>query len=667
LSNGLWQRQFGGDPSVVGRTIDLDLRKYTVVGVLPAGFQGLEGSADIWVTVHRESAESLNQPWAHAWQAVARLKAGVTTAQATSAVTAVGKAIDEAYPSETSPDWGAQASPLNENRLDPALRDSVLILFGAVVFVVMIACLNVANLLLVRGSARGREIAIRSAIGAGRGRILRQLLTESLLLAILGGAASLMVAYVGVRALSAINPADTFTFGRLPGLTQLGFNSIRLDSSALAFTFATALLAGVAFGLAPAWHTSRADLTDALKKKSGRSFGFRIVRAKNVLVVVEVALALVLLAGAGLMLKSFSRLTSTPIGVDPNNVLTARLSLPPGPEGREDSIPFFAELERRIGAQTGVISTGVSNCHALAGFCGRNIIMFRDRPPVPRGSEPAIPTLRVSADYFKTMKIPLLRGRVFSSADDQNTPKVAIVNESAAKQFWPGEDPVGKHIGLGINGFAERVEVIGVVGDVRYGPIDRPAEPNAYITYRQGPNATMVLFVRTHENPSALAPILRRQVQSLNPNLPVYDVKTMQERIGDASARMRFNATLLGIFALIAVVLAAVGIFGVMSYIVRQNVREIGIRMALGAEPRNVVFEGLRQAGVLVFAGTIIGLPGALAATRVLKPTLYQVTPTDPQTYVLISILLVVIAVVAGYIPARRASAVEPSITLRSE
>jgi putative ABC transport system permease protein len=670
ISHGLWQRRFGGDRTLVGKTIELDLQQYTVIGVLPAGFQGLSGPADVWVPVTRLGGESLAERWAHAWQSVARLKSDVTVEQAKAAVALLGKAVDDAHPSSGGDGaWGARATTLDENRLDPAMRQSVLVLFGAVLFVVLIACVNVANLLLARGTSRRKEIAIRSAIGAGRSRVMRQLLTESLLLATLGGAVSLAVAYAGVYALSTLNPAvNTFTFGRrLPGLTLLGFHTIRLDSSALLFTFATALLAGLIFGLAPAWHNARVDLGEALKKTTSRSFGFRFVSAKSLLVVIEMALALVLLAGAGLMIKSSSRLSATPIGVDANNVLTARTPLPDGPDGQEASIHLYTELEQGIAAQPGVISAAMGSCHALAGGCGRTSVLFRDRPAVPRGREPSLGTLRVSHNYFQTMKIPLVRGREFTAADNQNAPRVVILNETAAKRFWPNENPVGKPIALTYRGFNERAEIIGVVQDVRYGRMDQPPEPDVYLSRLQAPGTNMLLFVRTVGDPTTLIPAVREYMRGINPNVPVYDVKTMNERIDDATARMRFNAVLLGIFAAIAVTLSAVGIFGVMSYVARQSTREIGIRMALGARAQDVILQGLRRSAGLVVAGTAIGLVGALAATRVLKTSLYEVTPTDPQTFAVISILLAAVAMLAGYIPARRASAVNPSITLRAE
>jgi predicted permease len=494
---------------------------------------------------------------------------------------------------------------------------------------------------------------------------MRQLLTESLLLAILGGAVSLVVAHVSVYALSTLNPAvNTFLFGRqLPGLTLLGFHTIRLDSRALVFTFATALLAGLLFGLAPSWQNSRTELSDALKKATSRPFAFRFVSLKSLLVVIEIALAFVLLAGAGLMIKSSSRLSATQIGVDAENVLTVRTTLSVGP-GLQTTVLRFTELEERIRAHPNVISAAVGSCHALASRCGNTGVRFPDRPAAKPGEHSVIGTLRVSANYFTTMKIPLLRGRVFATSDQLNAPRVVVVNETAAKRFWPNEDPIGKPISIGR--FSD-AKVIGVVADVRYGRMDQLPEPDAYFSHLQSPTTDMLLFVRTAGDPTVLVPAVRQLMHTIDPTAPVYDIKTMQARIGDATARMRFNAILLGIFAAIAMVLSAVGIFGVMSFVARQSTREIGIRMALGALSQDVIMQGLRRAAGLVVAGSAIGLLGALAVTRVLATSLYEVTPTDPQTYLVISILLAAVAMLASYIPVRRASLLNPSITLRGE
>ena len=674
ISYSLWARRYGAGPAAIGKTISLDLKSYTIVGVAPAGFQGLSGPADVWLPAHvANGPNDLDQRWMHSWEMVARLKPGVAVEQAKSAVTLLGPLIEEAHARGTLTGWGAKARTLSEARLEPSIRKSVLVLFGAVSFVLLIACVNIANLLLARGTTRSREIAIRLAIGANRRRLVRQLLTESLTLAMLGAAASVALAWLGVHALDLINPANAGSAGnafgkRIPGLSALTLSGIRLDLRALLFTFAIALFTGILFGLAPALQGSRADVASALKSGGARPSGFagfRILTGKSILVVTEVALAVVLLIGAGLMIKSFSRLIATRTGIDPDHVLTMRINLPNAVK-QPAAQAFFSQLETRVAALPGVVSVGQMNCHALAGGCSGTIIWFRDRPPVPQGTEPGVGMQWASPAYFKTMKIPVLRGRMFTDTDRQDAPKVAIINESAAHRFWPGEEPIGQHIGLGMNGF-DRVEVIGIVGDVRYGPMDAPPGPDVYVTYSQSPRSGRILFLRTNGNPAAWTQAVRQEVHALNKDLPIFDIKTMPERIAAATARARFSAILLAVFAFIALSLSAVGIYGVMSYLVTQRTREIGIRMALGARQGDVLSLVLARGIALAAAGIAFGVGGALVGTRVLETMLYEVKPGDLETYFTIAVLLLFVALMAAYIPARRAASVDPSSALRAE
>jgi putative ABC transport system permease protein len=666
ISHGLWERRYGADPQVAGKTIGLNQRRFTIVGVAPAGFQGLSGPADVWTPLHAV-ADDLTQAQSHSWECVARLQGGVTVDQARSAVTTMGPVIDEAFNNRRNSDWGAKARTLAEARIDPAIRRSVLVLFGAVSFVLLIACVNVANLLLARGTVRQREIAIRLAVGANRGRLVRQLLTESVVLSAMGAAASLALAWWGVGVLSAINPVAGNPFGRrVSGLTVLGLSSIRLDSSALLFTFGVALLTGILFGLAPALQSSRGDVSGALKN-AGARFSAAAVAGKSALVIVEVALAMILLVGAGLMLKSFGRLIGTRLGADPDNVLTMRVSLPGMSDNPAGALNFFTTLQQRIASLPGVMAVSVGNCYPLAGGCNATIAMFPDRPPVPRGSEPLIGVPQVSPEYLRTMRIPLLRGRWFTTADHRESPKVVVLNETAAKRFWPGEDPIGKRLALGVNGYSDGAEVIGIVGDVRYQQLDIPPRPDAYLTYLQLPRTSVVILVRTTGNPAALAPLVERELHALNRDVPAWDIKTMNDRVRDSTARSRFSAILLGVFAFIALALAAVGIYGVMAYLVTQRTREIGIRVALGAGRRDVLGLVLRRGAGLALAGIGIGLAGALAATRVLTTMLYEVKPADTATYAVIAAVLALVAVVATYIPARRATTVDAATALRTE
>jgi putative ABC transport system permease protein len=672
ISHGMWERRYGSDRAAIGKTIGLDLKTYTIVGVLPAGFQGLSGPADVWLPAHVLSGSDLEQRQNHSWEMIARLKPGANADQARGAVALLGPRIAEAHPARNSKGWGAKARTLSEARLDPAIRKSVLVLFGAVSFVLLIACVNIANLLLARGSTRSREIAIRLAIGANRLRLLRQLLTESLLLAMLGAVASMALAWLGVRALDTINPANPHSsgnaFGRsIAGLTALGLGSIRLDSRALLFTFAVALATGILFGLAPALQGSRADVADALKsggaKPSGLA-GIRILTGKSILVVTEVALAVVLLIAAGLMIKSFGRLIATRTGVDPDHVLTVRISLP---EAVKTPDAFFGQLEKRVAGLPRVVSVGLMNCHALAGGCNGTIIWFRDKPPVPQGSEPLVGVHFASPDYFKTMRISLLRGRGFTDSDRQGAPKVVLINDTAARRFWPGEDPIGQHVGVGQGGFGDRAEVVGIVGDVRYGQMDEPPKPDVYISTLQSPRNSLILYARTAGNPTALVQGVRQEVRALNKDLPIFNIRTMTERISSATARARFSAVLLAVFAGMALALSAVGIYGVMSYVVTERTREIGIRMALGAKRSDVLGLVLGRGAALAAAGIAIGMGGAMALTRVIETMLYEVKPGDLETYVAIGGVLLAVALAASYIPARRATWVDPSSALRAE
>ncbi|PYV07602.1 MAG: hypothetical protein DMG07_28100, partial [Acidobacteria bacterium] len=438
---------------------------------------------------------------------------------------------------------------------------------------------NVANLLVARSAAREREIAIRLALGASRLRLVRQLLTESLLLAACGAAAGLLLAAWGVRLLGSVNPAAANPFGRrLSGYSLLALGAVRLDSTALLFTAAAALATGILFGLVPALAASRADLADALKSGGLQAAGrgaVRVLSGRSFLVVAEIALALVLLVGSGLMIKSFGRLLATRSGIDPERLLTLRVTLP----GR-GAIAFFDQIEARLAALPGVESSGMSDCPPLAGGCSSTIIWFRDRPEAPRGTEPGVGVHWVSPSYFKAMGITLLRGRSFGREDRLGAPKVVLVNETAARRFWPGEDPIGKPIAVGINDFGDRAEIIGIVGDVRYGSVEEPPRPDVYICTLQSTPSSMILYLRAQSDPTALVSAARAEVRALNRDLPVYDVKSMRERIRDATARTRFSALLLAVFASIALVLASVGIYGVMSYAVTARTREIGIRIA---------------------------------------------------------------------------------------
>ena len=670
LSDILWKRRYNADPAIVGRIINIDGESYEVIGVTPAGFRGLSGVTELLVPVTRSSPNDLNQPWSLTFLMVGRRKASMTEAQARNATALVAPRVLQANQDSESDKsgWNLTAEPLDASRTAPLLRQSLLILFGAVAFVLLIACVNLANLLLGRAAARRREIAIRLAIGAGRGRLLRLLMTESLLLALVGGAASVLLAWWGTSLLSAMNPDAALRAQNLSGLGIAGFSSIRLDVVALGFTFVVAIVTGLLFGLVPALQATRPALTEALKGAGAEltSAGhLRGMTSRRSLIVAEVALAVILLAGSGLMIRSLARLLSVDPGFEAENVLTLRLN----PTGMSrDSVPgFFAEMIERLEALPGVERAGIGDCPPLNGGCNGTVITFPDRPDIALDQAPGIGMHTMTPSWFGTMTVPLLAGRLFNETDRIETPKVVVISESAAKRFWPNDNPIGKRAAVYQGGFDTGAEVIGVVGDVRYSTIDSLPNPDAYVSYFQSPRFRMMVFLKTAGDPSALAGPARQVIQEMVPDLPVYDIQTMESRVAVSSAHARFSAILLGIFAAIALALAIVGIYGVMTFTVSQRTREIGIRMALGADRAKVVRMVIGEGVVLAGIGVAIGVGLALVLTRVLSTFLYDTKPSDPVTYVGLVLLLGGTALTAAWIPARRAARVDPVEALKGE
>ena len=674
ISDATWQRRFNADPGVIGRTLSLNNEPWEIIGVLPPGFRGLSGRADALVNLTARPAEALNEPWSLEFSMIGRLKDDVTPDQAIAEAKLIGPRIYEAFPmqsgtlttSSTPQQWTAAARPLNSIRVASGLKRSLLVLFGAVAMVLLIACVNLANLLLARAMARRQEIAVRLALGAGRGRLVRLLVTESLVLAILGGAASLAVALAGTRVLSAINPRETLRVQGLEGgIGAVGFDAIRLDASALGFTFLVTVAVGLLFGLAPALGATRAGLTADLKEGSpGAGSGRRGGASRRVLVVAEVALALVLLAGSGLMIRSLGNLLDVDPGFDGRNVLTLRLSMPPGVVVPDSMPGFYERLQDEIRGLPGVEQVALADCPPLNNGCNGTIMTFADRPQSATGNA-MVGVHWVSPDWFPTMRVPLKRGRLFSDEDRLNAPKVVLINEAAARQYFRGEDPIGKRVAVYQGGFHTGAEVIGIVGDVRYGTIDSTARPDAYISYGQARLSRMMLFVRTTGDPSAMAPAVRAVVRRVAPEAPVFDIRAMSARVATASSQTRFSAILLGLFAAVSVSLAVMGIYGVLSFAVAQRTGEIGIRMALGAERGRVVALVLRDAARLAVVGLVAGVAAALVLTRVLRNMLFEVTTTDPLTYVAMALVLGVAVLAAGWVPARRAARVDPVIALR--
>ncbi len=655
ISHGLWQRSFGGDPKIVGRQVTLDAIGYTVIGVMPRGFRfPLEQSkTDYWISLDPQS--ELNQERGMNYLSVAaRLKSGVSLEQAQAEMTTIASRLAQEYRDKNA-GRGINLVPLHE-ALTGNVRPALLVLLAAVGFVLLIACANVANLQLARAASRGREMAVRAALGAAPWRIVRQLLTENLMIAALGGALGLLLAAWGVDLLAAALPGD------IPRAGGIG-----LDARVLGFTAAITLLTGLAFGFAPALQSSHAELTEALKE-GGRGASTGRSRLRSLLVITEVALSLVLLIGAGLLLKSFRHLLDVNPGFDPNGVLTATVALPNGTyreEARQSA--FFQQVLSRITALPGIAAVGVVDPLPLGGSMAMNIFSIEGRPPLNIGERPATNSRIISADYLKALAIPLLRGRALSERDNAAAPQVVLINESFARRHFPNEDPLGQRIRLAIapNFVAE---VVGVVGDVKHRSLDREAGPEAYVSYLQVPTPSMSLIVRaTSGDPLRLVASVRQAVEQVDKDQPLDEVKPMAAWLDESVARQRFNLLLLAVFAAVALLLAAIGIYGVISYSVTERTHEIGIRVALGAQRNDVLRLVVGQGLMLTLAGVAGGLVGAFALTRLMTGLLFGVTPTDPLTYFGVATLLVMVALIACWLPAWRATKVDPLVALRCE
>ncbi|MGD0920526.1 MAG: ABC transporter permease [Terriglobia bacterium] len=663
ISNGLWQRRFGADPGLIGRSMrlkgTLGIRDFTVVGILPRDFE-FYVPAELYVPIGLWGADGylMKRENHDRTLAVARMKPGVSLEQARSQLETIAGRLQQQYP-KTNTGFSVTVTPLRE-RVVGHVRRAVFVLLGAVGFVLLIACVNVANLLLARSVLRRKEVAIRIALGAGWGRVIRQLLTETALLGLAGGAVGLLLASWSSSAVARLVP---------PGLPVGG---IAVDYRVLGFTLLLSLLTGLAFGLAPALHASELDLRGALKE-GGRSSteSFRHRRLRSLLVVFEVALALVLLISAGLMIQSFRLLLKVDPGFNVQGVLTMGLDMsdPKYQENPARFMAFNAQLLERVRAIPGVQYAGTVRPLPLGG--GRSALPFyREDRPIPSGGDfPAADWHAASPGYFQAMGIRLIRGRVFADSDRENTPRVAVISEGLARRYWPDEEPIGRRLRIGTPEMGlPWFTVVGVVGDTKpYGlEVSTPAE--LYVSCLQlGSWVDMSLVVRTASNPLGVAAAVRDQVLTLDKDMVVGDLQTMEQRLGGSLAGRRTNMLLLGIFAGLALVLAAVGIYGVMSYSVAQRTQEIGLRVALGARPADVLRLVVRQGMTLVLAGVGVGLAGSIAFTRVLRSMLFEVTPTDLVTFAGVSLLLTAVALLASYLPARRATKVDPMVALRYE
>jgi predicted permease len=681
LGHSLWTRRYGADPSVLGRVMHVSGIAHAIVGVLPAGFRGLSGDAEMWTPLAVTDPESLTEAHSHSYSVVARRKPDVTNAAVITALGVYGPRIDEAYredPADKLSTATATARSLYDSRVDSDLRRVALIVLGAVGFVLLIACVNLTNLLVAKAIARSREVAIRVALGAGRARVARQFVVESVILASAGAIAGVVVASVLLAAAAALLP-DSSVFFRTAitpgtqriagaaGLTRVGAGMIGFDATTLVFTVGVTMLTAVLVSILPAFQASVLRPLPVLKIAAGtsRGRGFGRFGSRALLVGTEIAIALVLLAGAGLMLKSASRLQHTNIGVDPTNVLSAQLDLPSARYDDQTGPLFWQSLLDRVGALPGVESAGWGFCMPVSGGCNGTIIWF---PPAQRGEQRQLVGIAwATAGYFDALRIPVLQGRNFTDTDRARQTKVALVNETAARTYWPNESAIGKRIAVGQGGFQDGAEVVGVVGDVRYRTLETAPTPHVFLPLAQSYRGNMQLVVRGDVRARGLTAAIRREVRALDPNLPLLAVKTMEERVGDAMWRTRVAAWLLSAFAGLALLLTAIGIFGVMTQTVAQRTSEIGIRMALGARQGQVLRLVLGRAAIVTGVGLVVGLVAALGLTRVLATLLYQVTPTDPTTLVAVALVLGLVSLLACYIPARRAMKVDAVTALRSE
>ena len=650
LSDGLWKRRFGGKKEIVGQPITLGGESYTVVGILPEGFR-LPGGADLMVPLVFTPDER-QMRGGHFLVVIARLKPGASVAAADSEMAAIAKAQAIQYP-DSSKNWGAHVVPLYEEIVGD-IRPALLSLFAAVGFVLLIACGNVTNLLLARGSARQKEIALRAALGAGRGRLIAQLLTESLLLSLVGGGLGLLLGQWGIDLLRVIQPGD------LPRMQNVGINA-----TVFFFTLGLSLASGLIFGMAPAFLISHSGLQDTLKQ-GGRGTETGRHRLRNALVISQVAISLILLVGAGLQVRSFVRVMQQETGLQPDGVMTMGVSLPekkyPKPENQA---AFAHQALEKMQAIPGVKLAAAAS---LVPFGGNDTIfsIAIQGSSVESGDQPSANWYAVSPDYFKTLGIALVKGRLFNDQDDAAAVRVTVVNETFAKRLFPGEDPIGRKLKMGIDSDAVR-EIVGIVKDVKHYGLESKNTLQMYEPIAQIPQDTCTFILKTDGDPSQLTAPARQAIFALDKDQPVSDISTMQDLVRASAAPRRFTTTLIGFFAIVALVLAAVGIYGVVACSVAGRTREIGVRMALGAQRRDVLDMVLRQGMVLVLGGIGLGLVGAFALTRLISKLLFGVGALDAFTYATTSLLLIGVALIACYVPARRAASVDPVTALHYE
>jgi putative ABC transport system permease protein len=660
LSENLWRSRFGGDRGIIGRSITLDMRPYTVIGVMPASFHTpfINQANQVWEPLAQDPLYSVwmtRPPREHWMPVIARVRAGISSSQVRAEVDAMSARLAKEFPAEKG--WAIGTESLQQT-ITGDVKLPLLLLLGAVGLVLLIACANVGNLLLSRATSRAKEMAIRTALGATRRRIGRQLFTECAVLGLLGGLAGTLVAYWGVAALLPLLPAS------LPKL-----HAVRVDGWVLAFSFALSLGASLVFGVAPVLLASESDPAEELGEgaRAGERAGTR--RARAFLAVGEIALAMVLLTGAGLLMRSFARLTSVNPGFEPNHVVKAMVSLPQFQYSTPKQWSAFSdELLTRLQAQPGMQDSAVAGPLPIVDCCVTLGFQIPGSSRLPAGTTESADYDPVSPGYFSVMGIPLLRGRLFNESDSSSSAAVTLISETFAKRFFGNEDPLGRHVTFGfpINGVVSR-EIVGIVGDVRDASLGQEPGPMLYVPFAQAPLYGGEVVVKSTLSVSAVVGAIRAVTHGIDKNLPVSDITSLPEVLKTSVAQPRFRTLLLGLFGVIALILAAVGIFGVISYSVSRRTHELGIRVALGAQPEAVLRMILRETLALTLIGIAVGVPCAVVTARLVAHVLYDVSPYDPVTLAVVSVVLVAAGLLASYIPARRAMKVDPIVALRHE
>lgn len=650
LSDRLWHRRYGRNRAVIGTQLMVNGQGYTIVGIMPAEFY-FPQRFEFWIPAQLTADETGKRE--SRWSCLVRLKPASTVAQARTA-------LDAIYRNTAAEDlrqgWHLRLTPIHQ-QVTGGSRPALLITLGAVAFVLLIACFNIANLLLARASVRTREIAVRAALGAGRTRVFRQLLTESVLVSIVGGSAGVLLGYIGSKLLILQFPERM----AMPRLDQT-----RMDAAVFAFALALAILTGIIFGVIPAWNASRTDINEVLKQ-GGRASGPRSHLVRNLLVIAETALSLVLLIGAGLMLRSFARMLAADPGFRADHVLTLRVPLPTAVTQDSQRAPHYTRLIEQLQSVPGLTAVGLIAPLPMSNVDANGTFAIEGRPAAT-GDEQLVKLRIASPGYFRAMGLRLAGGRAFEDSDGAGAPAVVIINESLARRYFPNENPLGKRVGMSNKG--PWLTVIGVVNDIKYGGLAGTTEPELYRDYRQfffAPFAQSLVIRTRSTDPAAIAAAIERQIRTTDPNQPIVDVHAMPELVSDSVAQPRFYTLLLAIFAAIAVLLAAAGLYGVLSYSISQRVRDIGIRLALGASRAVILRDVVARASALLATGLILGLAGAFALTRVLQAQLYEIKPTDPLTFAAVSALLAAVGLAAAWFPARRATKIDPTQALRTE